>query len=70
MPRMIKINILVAYCLLVSAVVSAFVTSKHVVVVETFNVSINVIGILPSPEVDTDTNPDIPIPNDFMGPAK
>ena len=67
---MIKMNILVAYCLLVSAVVYAFVTSKYVVVVETFNVSINVIGILPSPEVDTDTNPDIPIPNDFTGPAK
>lgn len=63
-------NILVAYCLLVSAVVYAFVTSKYVVVVETFNVSINVIGILPSPEVDTDTNPDIPILNDFTGPAK
>lgn len=59
-------NILVAYCLLVSAVVYAFVTSKYVVVVETFNVSINVIGILPSPEVDTDTNPDIPIPNEYF----
>ena len=45
-------------------------TAAGVVVVETFNVSINVIGILPSPEVDTDTNPDIPIPNDFTGPAK
>ena len=41
-----------------------------VVVVETFNVSINVLGILPSPEVDTDANPEIPIPTDFTGPAK
>ena len=45
-------------------------TAAGVVVVETFNVSINVIGILPSPEIDTDTNPDIPIPNDFTGPAR
>ena len=45
-------------------------TAAGVVVVETFNVSINVIGILPSPDVDTDANPDIPIPNDFTGPAK
>ena len=63
-------NILVAYCLLVSAVVYAFATSKHVVVVETFNVSINVIGIQPSPEVETDANQEIPIPNDFTGRAK
>ena len=45
-------------------------TAAGVVIVETFNVSIDVIGILPSPEVETDTNPEIPIPNDFMGPAK